>query len=62
MSLTRQDLDQDWKSFGLKRQDQYLDLWYTVLIFETKTEMDFKSHNRLLDVRTNDDSLADLFV
>ena len=31
-------------------------------VFEKKTEMGFKRHNRLLDVRTNDESLADLFV
>ena len=41
-------------------QDQYLDLWYTVSIFETKTEMGLKRHNRPLDVETDVESLADL--
>ena len=48
------------KSFGLKRQGQYLDLWYTVLIFETKTKMSLKRHNLSLDVRTNAETLVDL--
>ena len=49
------------KSFGLKRQDQYQDLWYTVLIFETKTALGLKRHSRPLYVKTNDESLADLW-
>ena len=58
ISLTRQDWDQDWKSFGLKMQNQYLDLWYTVSIFETKTGMGIKRHNWFQNVRPHDESLA----
>ena len=50
------------KSYGHKRQDQYQDLWYTVLIFETKIEMSLKIFNWFLDVRTNAESLVDLWV
>ena len=49
------------KSFGLKRQDQYQDLWYTVLVFETKSALGLKRHSRPLYVKTNDESLADLW-